>query len=179
MRGGYTPWSERAQDRLEQELQPFTGFSDDLRQRGISVSSRILSAEIVETTDALAAQLELSALTPAFRLERLRIASGRPLAIQCTWLPAHLCPGLMQFDFTTCSLYDVLRQEYGLRLFRGETVIKASIATSKERQLLMAGEPSAVLRTFQTTYLDDDRPIEYCQSIFHGDLYELTTTTGI
>lgn len=168
-----------AQNRLEQELQPFTGFSDDLTKRGISVSSRILSAEIVKATDALATKLDLLPQTPVFRLERLRIASSRPLAIQCTSLPAHLCPGLMQFDFMTCSLYDVLREEYGLRLLRGETAIKAGLATPKERQLLMAEEPSAVLRTFQTTFLDDDRPIEYCQSVFHGDLYELTTTMGI
>jgi len=168
-----------AQNRLEQELQPFTGFSDDLRQRGISVSSQVLAAENIKATAALATQLGLLPQTPIFQLERLRIAAGTPLAIQLTSLPEHLCPGLLRYDFSTCSLYDVLREEYGLRLLRGQTAIKAGISTLRERQLLKGEDPSAVLRTFQTTYLDDGRPIEYCQSVFHGDLYELTTMTGL
>lgn len=167
-----------AQGRLEQELQPVTGFSDDLRQRGIDVSSQVLNARNIKAPDALASRLGLLSQAPIFQLERLRFASGTPLAIQLTSLPEHLCPGLLQFDFTIRSLYDVLRGEYGLRLLRGQTIIKADLSTPKEQQLLKTREQSAVLRTFQTTYLHDGQPIEYCQSTFHGDLYELTTSMG-
>ena len=98
------------------------------------------------------------------------------MAVQTTWLPEHLCPGLFRINFSTQSLYHVLREEYGLRLFRGTTRITAGLATSSEREALHLGDPGAVLRTIQTTYLEDGRAIEFCESVFHGGLYELTFT---
>jgi GntR family transcriptional regulator len=165
-----------ARNLLEQELQSFTGFSDDLNRRGISVTSRVLAAENIKAPPPLAQSLHLPVLAPVFQLHRLRLTSGTALAIQRTTLPEHLCPGLLQFDFTSGSLYDILRSRYGLRLVRGQATIRAGLATPSERSLLKLGNPGAVLRTYQTTFLDDDRPIEYCESVFHGELYELVTT---
>lgn len=167
-----------APNRLEQELKPITGFADDLRRRGISVMSHVVRAGNVKASDEVAAHLDLTPGAPLVELERVRVATGTPLVLQVAFLPEHLCPDLLRFDFATRSLYDVLRTEYGLPLRRGETVIKADLATGRERGLLDGEDPMPVLRTFQTTYLDDDRPIEYCQSVFRGDLYELRTTTG-
>jgi GntR family transcriptional regulator len=167
-----------APNRLEQELKPITGFADDLRRRGISVMSHVVTAGNVKASDEVAAYLDLTPGAPLVELERVRVATGTPLVLQVAFLPEHLCPDLLRFDFATRSLYDVLRTEYGLPLRRGETVIKADLATGRECGLLDGEDPMPVLRTFQTTYLDDDRPIEYCQSVFRGDLYELRTTTG-
>ena len=167
-----------AQNRLEQELQPFTGFSDDLQRRGIDVTSQVLETESLKASDALAATLGLLPRAPVFRLQRVRLASGRPLAVQTTSLPEHLCPALFRFDFTTQSLYAVLREEYDLHLVRGTTTIKAGLATPTERELLHIKNPGAVLRTSQITYLDGGQPIEHCESVFHGDLYDLTFAAG-
>ncbi len=59
-------------------------------------------------------------------------------------------------------------------MVRGETKIKANLATPFERRALKLINPSPVLRTTQVTYLDDGQPIEYCESVFHGEPYELT-----
>lgn len=163
-----------AANRLEQELRSFTGFSDDLRKRGIPGTSRVLAAESLKASAHLATRLGLLRDAPVLRLHRIRFAAGAPIAVQVTWLPEHICPGLFRFDFATRSLYDVLRKEYELRLVRGETKITAGLANPFERDALQLTHPSAVLRTAQTTYLDDDRPVEFCESVFHGDLYELT-----
>ncbi len=163
-----------SQHHLEQELRSFTGFSDDLRKRGIVPTSRVLAAENLKASSSLADKLRLLPQAPVLRLIRVRMASGKPIAIQETYLPEHLCPGLFRFDFASRSLYEVLREEYGLRLVRSDTKIKAALATVSERQTLQLADPSAVLRTSHTTYLKDDRSIEYCESVFHGDMYELT-----
>jgi GntR family transcriptional regulator len=167
-----------APNRLEQDLLPVRGYTDDLRRRGISVTSRVVTASHVTAREDVAGHLGLAPGAPLFRLERVRGASGTPLVVQLAFLPEHLCPNLLRFDFEACSLYEVLRTAYGLRLRRGATVIKADLATRRERELLNGEDPLPVLRTFQTTYLDDGQAIEYCQSVFRGDLYELHTTTG-
>lgn len=167
-----------ARNRLEQELEPFTGFSADLRRRGIEVTSRVLGADSTKATEAVARKLGLLPRAPVFRLHRVRLASGKQLATQVAYLPEHLCPDLSRFDFVSRSLYEVLREEYGLRLVGGHTTIKAGLASHQERRLLGLDDPSAVLRTFQVTYVAHGRPIEFCKSIFHGELYELTFNAG-
>ena len=167
-----------ARNRLEQELEPFTGFSADLRRRGIVVTSRVMGAGSFKANEAVARRLQLLPRTPVFRLHRVRLASGKQLATQVAYLPEHLCPDLSRFDFVSRSLYGVLREEYGLRLVRGHTTIKAGLASHQERGLLGLEDPSAVLRTFQVTCIADGRPIEYCESVFHGELYELTFSAG-
>lgn len=165
-----------ARNPLEQELQPVTGFAADLRHRGIEVASHVLSAENIKATDAIAHRLSLLPQTPVFGLSRLRMASGCPVAVQMAYLPEHLCPNLFQFDFVERSLYDVLRENYGLRLTQAHTTIKAALATAAEYQLLEMKPPAPVLRTYQITQLDDGQVVEYCESVFHGDRYELTST---
>ena len=96
------------------------------------------------------------------------------MAIQTTYLPEHLCPGLLRFDFAEHSLFETLRQDYGLELLEGATVIKPGLAEDWEADMLEVTSPAAVLRTFQTTFLEDGQVIEYCVSAFHGEMFELT-----
>lgn len=159
---------------LDQALRPFTGFTDDLTQRGIAVASRVLVATDAKADATLADRLGLRAQAPVLVLHRIRLAGGTPIAVQRTWLPEHRCPGLLGFDFSQRSLYEVLHTEYGLRLHRGHSVIRAGLPTAAERDHLGIDDQSAVLRTFQTTYLEDGDAIEYCESVFHGDRYDLT-----
>jgi GntR family transcriptional regulator len=162
---------------LDQELRPFTGFADDLAQRGIQVASRVLAAEDQKATAEIAARLSVLPHMPVIMLHRVRLASSTPIAIQRAFLPEHLCPGLLRFDFAVRSLYDVLRSEYGLHLHRGHSVIRAGLATSEESNLLGMAHPSPILRTYQTTYIEDGQCIEFCESAFHGELYDLTFDT--
>lgn len=181
---------------LEQELAPFTGLSEDLRRRAvdtdlhtglsspeeqscvpvIDVVSRVLGAQHLEASDDLAKRLRLRTFTPVAKLKRLRFWSGQPISIQSAYLPEHLCPGLLRRDFATASLFRTLREDYGLKLERGHTVIKAGLATSEAAELLELQTPAALLRTFQTTFLDTGEIIEYCESVYPGDQFELTST---
>jgi len=160
--------------RLNQELRPLTGFADDLVQRGIEVASQVVALESLKASQEIADRLGLRPLSPVIRLKRVRFAGETPIAVQTAFLPEHRCPGLQTFDFSTRSLYDVLRTEFGLKLQRGDSVITADLASDDERDYLRLPAPSAVLRTYQTTFLDDGTAIEFCESVFHGELYHLT-----
>lgn len=160
--------------RLNQELRPLTGFADDLEQRGIEVVSQVVAIESLKASPEIADRLGLRALTPVIRLKRVRFAGETPIAVQTAFLPEHRCPGLQAFDFSRRSLYDVLRREFNLKLQRGDSVITAGLASDEERDYLRLPSPSAVLRTYQTTYLEDETAIEFCESVFPGELYHLT-----
>lgn len=162
-----------AEPKLERELQPLTSFTEEARRRGVSVSSQVLEATIVHADNSLVVRLQVSPGAEVVKLYRLRLMDGIPAAIQCAYLPHHLCPNLLQHDFSSHSLLDILRTEYKLKLARAESNIEAALARPEEVSLLQLPAPAAVLIAEQTTYLNNDAVIEFVRSAFPGGRYRL------
>ena len=158
---------------LNQDLQPLNSFTDDLTRRGLQVSSRVLEARIVAAGYDTAEQLKVPPGAEVVRLYRLRLADSVLIALQLSHLPHHLCPGLAKHDFTTRSLFEILRTEYGHQLVHADTTISAALPRADETRLLQLSPQSAVLISEQTTYLEDGSVIEFTRSVFRGDRYKL------
>jgi len=164
-----------AEAKLNEELQPLSSFTEDMRRRGIATSSRILESQIISADDFLATRLQVPRGAEVVKLHRLRLGNGLPIAIQRTYLPHHLCPGLLRYDLASGSLFDVLRSEYHLVLSRADTGIEAALAQPEEIRLLQISAPAAVLISEQTTYLNTGAVVEWVRSVFRGDRYRLHT----
>jgi GntR family transcriptional regulator len=163
--------------RLEEEIQPLSSFTADMKRRGLAASSRLLEARILNADDEEAAHLQLPRGAEIAYFQRLRLADDVPIALQANWLPHHLCPNILQFDLSARSLYELLHDEYGLKLARGETHLRAALADPRECALLQVSPPSAVLISEQTTFLDNDAIIEHSVTTFAGQRYTLHTHT--
>ena len=61
-----------------------------------------------------------------YRVERLRLADGEPMAINLSFIPEFLCPDLEHEDLASGSLYALLENQYGYRLGYAEYVIKTA-----------------------------------------------------
>lgn len=165
-----------AAQQMRQELEALTGFSEDMRRRGLSLVTQVISFTRRPATKREAAALNLREGEDVQALHRLRLTGEKPLVVQQAILPLALCPGLDAFDFEKISLYRVLRENYGLKLSHGTTGLSAGLANDEELRLLHLKRPAAVLRSVQTTWLDDGRAIEFCISSFASDDFELTST---
>jgi GntR family transcriptional regulator len=163
--------------KLEEELQPFKSFTEEMQKRSLKASSRILDAGIANSDDEHASRLRIPRGAEIVRLYRLRLADNIPIALQLTCLPHYLCPDLLKFDLAQNSLYAILRSEYHLHMVRAETSISAGMVRPQECEWLQLSFPGAVLITKQTTYLENDVVIEFTQSIFRSDRYNLTIHT--
>jgi len=158
--------------KIEQQLRTLTGFSQDISDRGGKPSSRVLSIHILQASPSLAATLRLLPGAEVVELSRLRFSNDLPLCIEVAHIPHFLCPGLNQFDFSRESLYAVFGREYGHRLVRAEQTMEASLANSREMELLKMTSPAAVLRIERFTFNQNDALLEYVVSAYRGDLYK-------
>lgn len=158
--------------KLQRILEPLKGFSNDILDRGMLVSSQVLESEVIHADSSLANRLGLLPLVEVVKLRRLRLVNSIPVVIQCAYLPHHLCPDLLKYDFSSLSLLDVLRNEYQLRLVSAKSDIEANLADSEETSLLELPTPAAVLVSEQTTYLHNDVAIEFVRSVFAGNRYK-------
>lgn len=162
-----------AEPKVQAELDPLYGFTEDMMLRGMKASSRTLLARITTASTMLAHTLQVVVGAPLVHFHRLRLADGMPMALQTIYLPHALCPDLLTHDLENGSLYEILRTEYGLHLESAESAASADLASEDEAALLQLTMPAALLVTEQLTYLDSGVPIEFARSVYRGDRYRL------
>jgi GntR family transcriptional regulator len=127
----------------------------------------------VSASTSFANILKVAVGHPLVFIRRLRLADDQPMAIQSTFLPSAIVPGLLDIDLEDVSLYELLRTRYALKITDAQTSASADLASEEEAQLLQLSLPAALLVTEQITFLDDGRPIEFARSQYRGDRYRL------
>lgn len=168
------------QRQIAQELRHLTSFTEDMQQRGLDPDSRIIECRILLADEDVASHLQVLPGSRVGLLSRLRLADGEPLAWENCHLNIRLCPTILEdHDFSTASLYSALRQDYGIRLVVAQQLITARMPTPEERELLMIDPDVPVLALNRMTFDEAGQPIEYVNSVYRGDRYQLYTTLNL
>jgi len=149
-------------------------FSETAERMGLVASSRILRAEISPATIDEAEELAIAPGTPLFHLERVRMLSQVPIALDASRVPAALVPGFDTLDFTRASLYESLTRA-GFDLARAESTIEAKPADGHLAAHLHieVGTPALVMH--QVVVDGTDRPFLSSDIRYAGDRYRLRT----
>jgi GntR family transcriptional regulator len=157
--------------RVEKMLSTLTGFSDELRARGIEPGQRWISRRIVTPSPAEAMALGLSGAELIVRLVRVRLADGQPIAIERAAIPQSILPDGEQ---VTHSLYDALAR-LGAPPVRGFQRIRAGLMTRVDAELLESASGSPLLIVERRCFLADDRPVEFTETRYNGESYDFLT----
>ncbi len=170
--------------RLEKTAEYLVGFSQEMQFLGKTVSSRVLDATIIPADPFLSRRLQIQLGAEVVFLNRVRLMDGEPTAIERSYLPHELCPGILEYDFSTNSLYETLSTVYDKRPDHGEQVIEASLATPEVSQLLGLTPPAVVFVFRRETRMASGQVVEYVDSELRADRFRfytnlrLFTTTG-
>jgi GntR family transcriptional regulator len=162
-----------AERKQEAEAGPLIGFTEDMARRGMVASSRVLAAEIVNASTLLARTLGVDVGAPLVYLRRLRLANHEPMAVQTSYLPHTLCPGLLDYDLSTNSLFSLLRDRYKLALADSQVAVESALADEESEHLLGLKAPAALLITEQLTFLSSGQIIEFTRSVYRADRYRM------
>jgi GntR family transcriptional regulator len=157
--------------RVEKDIAHLSGFTAEMRALGMKPSSRILQSETVPAEADVASRLSVALGAHVFYLRRLRLADDIPVALEQVWLPEQLFPGIEKVDFSRMSLYQVLREQYGVRVSRADEVLEARSASRSEAQLLEVAPRSSLLVMSRTLWSADGKPVESAHSVYRGDRY--------
>jgi GntR family transcriptional regulator len=157
--------------KMERNIMHLEGFTEDMKQRGMVPSSKMLEQVVIDASEDVAEKLKLTEGDPILRLRRLRFADGTPMAIEESHIPLRLYSGLDRYDFEKSSLYTVLRETYGVRVGWADEVIEAMPATREESELLTIPKRASVLSISRLIMSTADMPIEAACSRYRGDRY--------
>src|SRR5687768_16591466 len=110
-----------ARPRLESRLH-LASFSQDMRRRGLTPSTRSLGIERDRPPSDVSKVLGLGRAGQAWRIERVRLADGQPIALEQGWYPEPLLPDLDREDLGG-SLYEIFADRYGLVIDAAEQTL--------------------------------------------------------
>lgn len=152
-----------------------TGFSEDMRQRGMKPSSTILTDESVAASPELAAMLQTTLGTPLRKLRRLRLADDVPMALETIYLIDEMLDGA-QVDVDR-SIYEQLTAA-GIVVDRAAQTIKAVNLDVGQARLLDQAVGAAAIEVSRVTYTDRGVPFEQAVTTYRGDRYSFQIGVG-
>jgi GntR family transcriptional regulator len=164
-----------ATPRLESRLH-LASFSQDMRRRGLTPSTRLLRIELDEPAADVAEALGLGADRAAWRLDRVRLADGQPIALENGWYPRALLPDLDRHDLSG-SLYELFAGVYGHTIDSAEQTLWGETADASTARHLDAPVNTPLL-VFRRVSCAADRPLEYVVSRYRGDRYQIHMSLG-
>jgi GntR family transcriptional regulator len=164
-----------AKPKVAQALQ-LTSYTEDMRAQGLEPTSQLLDIGYVNADDGLARLLGITAGGRVLRIERLRLASGEPMAIETTHLSAKRFPALRRSLVKYTSLYTALAEVYGVHLDRAEETIETSLATPREAGLLGTDVGLPMLMLSRHSVDQKGEAVEWVRSVYRGDRYKFVAT---
>jgi GntR family transcriptional regulator len=164
-----------ATPRLESRLH-LASFSQDMRRRGLTPSTRLLRIELDEPPADVAEALGLGTDRAAWRLDRVRLADGQPIALENGWYPRTLLPDLDRHDLSG-SLYELFDGVYGHTIDSAEQTLWGETADASTARHLDAPVNTPLL-VFRRVSCAADRPLEYVVSRYRGDRYQIHMSLG-
>lgn len=161
--------------KVEQELQGMTSFTEDMLSRGMNPSSTLLSFQIIPADKNTALDLRIEENDSVYKIKRIRLADGTPMAMETAYIPVDLVPGLTE-ENSNLSLYQYIEENLSLSISEAKQEIEASIASSHDAETLgiAAGDP--ILLIERISYLQNEVPFELVKSTFRADRYRFIHT---
>jgi GntR family transcriptional regulator len=150
-----------------------TSFTQDMRDRGLEASSRLLAFGRTGADDPTAARLRVPIGEPVDRFTRLRLGSGEPMAIETVVIPSSLVPGLAPADLDG-SLYELLATRYRLRPSSADVTIEPALPDVDTRTLLGIADDQACLVLRMTDLDHRGRVVMVADCTYRGDRYQLS-----
>jgi GntR family transcriptional regulator len=158
----------RAPGKVVHDLSGALGFTERLGRQGIAAGAEVLSTGEERAPDAVADALEVPAGTPTLRVQRVRSAAGRPLALEDTWLPAGCFPGLLERDLGG-SLYALMRDPYGHEPAAAVERLEPVIARARDAALLGLPEGAPLMLVERVARDAGGVAVEFARDRHRGD----------
>ncbi|NUS72466.1 MAG: GntR family transcriptional regulator [Corynebacteriales bacterium] len=148
---------------------------DDIQANDIFPTSTLLTLDIEHADSEVSLRLELRGGARVVRIEKLRLTSGEPMAIETAYVPASRFPYLKRHLKQHKSLYCALREHYGITLSQAEETIETVLCPPREAMLLHTEVGAPMLLLSRRSYADDGTPVEFARSLYRGDRYKFAT----
>lgn len=160
-----------ASPKFERSLLHYFRFVERDSSEAIIPESRIVKAHVVPPPKTVADALGISAGQRVIELRRVRVIKEVPCIYQTSFFPEKLFPGLDEVDPDVPSIYDHIRDRYGVHVMQVEEYLTAGLPDPQAQQLLGLEKFFPVIIIERKTFTAREVPMEFRRSVGRADRY--------
>jgi len=146
-------------------------FTEHMKALGKEPKTVILEYAIVEANKYFAKNLGLKLGSKVIKIKRLRLADGRPMMLERSYLPYHKFLTLTREDLEKKALYKIFSENFCEIVKMADEEFYASIVSEGDAKLLKVQAGAPGLQLLRTTYNVDNEIIEYTISVARADQF--------
>lgn len=161
-----------SRQKVEKKISRLNSYTEEMIERGLKPSSKLIDFEIIKTDSSLANILKIPESDPIYKIKRIRLADSKPMSIESIYVPCEIAPNLNQ-SVLEKSFYDYVNSNIPDPIQFADQSIQARLATENEAKLLEIPPNSPVLSIDRTTYLRSGKVLEHELTVYRADRYKL------
>ena len=166
------------EQQIECDLTGLPGFTEQMRRANVRAGARVVSVRRLPALKALATVLELGRQRDVFEIIRVRSARREPLALEETYLPAHLFEGIGERRLTG-SLYAIMRKDFGLAPHNAQEWLEPALASVDHAALLNVEPGAALMLVTRTAFTASGIVVEHAFDRYRADRTRISLRTSI
>jgi GntR family transcriptional regulator len=158
---------------LQKRLGELASFTQQLTARGLTPTTRLLSAgriRVAEAEGRVGEGFGLTGEAEVIHIRRLRLGDGVPFAIQSVYLLPASCPGILEEDLS--QLFRLYETRYGVRISVADEIIRVGRAAEDEATLLEIAPGDPVVIRDRISLAQEGEPFEVLHSVDRGDRFQ-------
>ena len=162
---------------LTRTLDNVPTYHDDIVRAGLEPGYKTIEARQMEGDPAIASQLGLGETEGIIFTHRLFYASGIPIAIEKSYVPEKMFPGLHIMNLDTV-LYNIMINKYKIAPAYSRHEISVAMPNGEEKRLLKIKENIPCMLVESLVFDNNGAIIEFSCSLHRGDKYRFRCARG-
>lgn len=157
-------------NKITMDFVTFNSFTKNMLNKGLIPSTQILSVGKNEANAKLAQKLQIPLGELMIVIKRLRFVNETPIAIEESFIPEKLCPGLDRMIEENQSLYELLEKEFGIVLVKAKEYMQVTFSDESESKLLKIRSESPCIFQESVAFDRNNTEIEFSTSLTRSDI---------
>ena len=161
-----------APHRVQRALGSPLSFTESMRLRGLTASSRAIESRVTRASDIEALALGIDIGEPVHIIERLRLADKIPMAIERVALPTSVAEAI-DLGLEDGSLHHAFLSA-GFVPSKANADVSARLSTEWEQEQLELAPVTVVLVEERTIFDQNHRSLEHTVTLYAADRYSFS-----
>ncbi|QUX97667.1 GntR family transcriptional regulator [Marinomonas sp. CT5] len=168
-----------AQPRMETDfLTSNMSVHADLEARGYTVTSKTFEFSRVKADDAEIRVFNLSKDGTVVRIGRIYYSDGAPITHTIISLPGYKVPDFEHLDIEDKSMFQLLKDRYGLVAKRAERWFTAAMPSVEVCERLALSSDQPVIAIESIAYDTNDMPLEFYRAYYNSAVARIHVATS-
>lgn len=164
------------QHKFEADLKHLFSLATLAKKLGFQPNQRKIELTALNASASLAKKLRVSEGAKIAKLVRARMFDKTVIALDTSYIPLAIFPGLITKYNDESGLYDLMEKKYNNSPVWAKDFIEPVLINKDESRILGVPAGSVGLLIERTAYGNDDIPVEFNKSVLRGDLFRFSMT---